>query len=224
LVKARVEAMRVAKANQPLGRGYNTHMHGLLAEYQLDDMGETARAYLLKIMDNLQDVEVWRLKQDNPDDFNHPTVVWRKYQRSLKQKDERDDDKRQKGRRLAKETNEELAAAQERIKELEEELASAQASNGNGKRKSSYEVGLESEVEELKAALAGGGDPITACIVALKAMDKQERVVAVERLARAIGELDAKAAAKAAKPKGKTPKGKGKQGKVARVQRAGAAT
>ena len=53
-------------------------------------MSETARAHILKIMENYADVEEWRAKQEDPGDLNHPSRVWTKYQRSAKQTDERD--------------------------------------------------------------------------------------------------------------------------------------
>src|SRR5262245_38376047 len=72
LMKARAEAMSVAGTNQPMGRGYNAAMSDLLKEYEVDDMSETARAHILKIMGNLAAVEEWRAKQKDPDDLNHP--------------------------------------------------------------------------------------------------------------------------------------------------------
>ena len=76
LMKARAEAMSVAGTNRPMGRGYNTAMAELLAEYKVDDMGETARAHILKIMEHYADVEEWRAKQKDPGDLNHPSRVW----------------------------------------------------------------------------------------------------------------------------------------------------
>jgi len=131
LMKARAEAMSVADTNQPMGRGYNTAMADLLKEYQLDDMGETARAHMLKIMERLADVEEWRAKQKNPSDLNHPSRVWTAYQRhASKARDEQDREKRKTS--PAKETEGQLAVALEeneqlkaRIDELSEELAGA---------------------------------------------------------------------------------------------------
>src|SRR5262245_54911433 len=73
LAKARAEAMAIAGTNQPMGRGYNTKMAELLEEYGLDDMSETARAHILKIMGELDAVEEWRAKQKDPGDLNHPS-------------------------------------------------------------------------------------------------------------------------------------------------------
>jgi len=127
LIKARAEAMWIAQTNVPMGRGYNTAMSGLLAEYKLDDMGETSRAHLLKVMENLAAVEEWRAKQKDPGDLNHPSRVWMKYQRSAKAQDEHVAEKVKRRRSAAKETEGGLAAALERIAELEEERKSGPA-------------------------------------------------------------------------------------------------
>jgi hypothetical protein len=65
--------MYIAQTNKPMGRGYNTAMGELLTEYKLDDMGETARAHILKIMEHYAAVEEWRAKQRDPADLNHPS-------------------------------------------------------------------------------------------------------------------------------------------------------
>ena len=122
LMKARAEAMSTAGTNTPKGRGYNTAMAALLEEYRLDDMGETARADILKIMERYSEVEEWRARQKNPADLNHPSRVWNKYRHSAQQADERTQHKRadaQHKREDAKQTQHELAAALERIEELE---------------------------------------------------------------------------------------------------------
>jgi hypothetical protein len=125
LMKARAEAMATCNTptSRPIGRGYNTAMASLLEEYDLNDMSETARAHILKIMENLAAVEEWRAKQDDPDDLNHPSRVWLKYQRSSTQADERTQKERERRRAERRESaSQELEAAQERIRELEAEL------------------------------------------------------------------------------------------------------
>jgi hypothetical protein len=114
LMKARAEAMYIAQTNQPIGRGYNTAMGELLKEYRLDDMGETARAHILKIMEHYADVEEWRAKQKDPADLNHPSRVWTKFQKSSTAQDEKDKRKRN-------QTSTELAKALEEIERLRAE-------------------------------------------------------------------------------------------------------
>src|SRR5262249_12425188 len=87
LMKARAEAMSIAETNRPIGRGYNTAMAGLLEEYDVNDMSETARAHILKVMENLAAVEEWRVNQPDPDDPNQHPRVWQKVYRSSTQTD-----------------------------------------------------------------------------------------------------------------------------------------
>jgi hypothetical protein len=138
LMKARAEAMSVAETNRPIGRGYNAAMSGLLEEYGVADMSETARAHILKIMENLAAVEEWRAKQPDPDDLNHPSRVWQKFQRSSTQADERTQQLREQRRAERKlSANQELEAAQEQIRELEAEIDA-----------------LKAYIQELEAAIA----------------------------------------------------------------------
>ena len=83
---AHTEAMSVAETNRPIGRGYNTVMSGLLEAYGVDDMSETARAHILKVMENFAAVEEWRTNQPDPDDLNHPSRVWQRTQQERAQR------------------------------------------------------------------------------------------------------------------------------------------
>jgi hypothetical protein len=133
MVQARAEAMAVAETDAPIGRAYCQAMSGLLEEYKLNDMAETARADLLKIMDKFTAVSEWRAKQDDPSDLNHPSTVWRKYSKgSSDEADKKTEKKRAKAKKDQTELEADLAFAQNRIQqlearvqELEEELASA---------------------------------------------------------------------------------------------------
>jgi chromosome segregation ATPase len=98
-------------------------LRDLLVEYKLDDMGETVRAHLLKIMERLADVEEWRAKQKDPGDLNHPSRVWTKYQRtSSAAQDARDQEKAEKKPSAIKELEQRLAAALEEIELLKAEV------------------------------------------------------------------------------------------------------
>ena len=131
---ARSEAMYVAEANQPGGRRYNTEMGRLLAKYDLHDIGKTARAHLLRVMDHLTDVEEWRSRQETPDDFNHPTSVWQRYSKSSKAHDHKTKKKRDNSpAALIKELKAELEQLAARNVELEEE-AKRKPEVINGKR------------------------------------------------------------------------------------------
>ena len=80
LVKARVEAMVLAKTNRPIGKRYTAKMSEFLKTYGLDDIDQTTRAHLLKIMEALPEVEVWRKQEKCLEDLNSPSWVWRKFQ------------------------------------------------------------------------------------------------------------------------------------------------
>ena len=126
LLKARSEAMALAGTNQPMGRGYNTAMAGLLKEYGLGDMGETARAHMLKIMERYAEVEEWRARQKDPGDLNHPSRVWAKFQAASRRVDERHQEKAGTPS-LAKQTADELAAAIEDNAAKDQEIAALKA-------------------------------------------------------------------------------------------------
>ena len=84
LVKARVEAMALAKTNRPIGKRYTAKMSEFLITYGLEDIDQTTRAHLLKIMAALPEVESWRKREKQPEDLHSPSWVWRKFQRSEK--------------------------------------------------------------------------------------------------------------------------------------------
>lgn len=84
LVKARVEAMALAKTNRPIGKRYTAKMSEFLKTYGLDDIDQTTRAHLLKIMAALPEVESWRKREKYPEDLHSPSWVWRKFQPSNK--------------------------------------------------------------------------------------------------------------------------------------------
>jgi hypothetical protein len=87
LVKARVEAMALAKTNRPIGKRYTAKMSEFLKTYGLGDIDQTTRAHLLKIMAALPEVEAWRNREKYLEDLNSPSWVWRKFQLSNKRHD-----------------------------------------------------------------------------------------------------------------------------------------
>jgi len=90
LVKARGEAMAMGQTNRPVGRRYTVKMSELLKSYGLDDLKESARADLLKIMAALPEVEAWRERQDHPEYQNNPSGVWRKFRLFIRLQDKRE--------------------------------------------------------------------------------------------------------------------------------------
>jgi hypothetical protein len=70
------------------------HMGTLLRFYHLDTLDKSDRSPLIKIMEKLDEVEVWRELQANKDDLNNPQVVWDGFRtKSAHGKDERTKEK-----------------------------------------------------------------------------------------------------------------------------------
>jgi hypothetical protein len=45
----------------------------------LDIIDGAARSYLLRIMDNLEEVQAWLSARPNPDRLNHPKTIWKAF-------------------------------------------------------------------------------------------------------------------------------------------------
>jgi hypothetical protein len=126
LMEGRLWAQHVAKTNKPEGKGYVIAFGEWLKRFKVDDMDESDRAKLLKLMEERPAVEEWRaqLPDNERRSLNHPVTVWRKWTAATKVKKPRARtagvSATEHGR--ARATIEELQA---RIDELEEELAAA---------------------------------------------------------------------------------------------------
>jgi len=121
LMEGRVFAMQVAGVNTPQGRGYVTAYAEWLHKYRVDDMDKSVRAKLLNIMEERPAIEEWRatLAINDRRRLNNPDVVWRKWQAATKVK------KPKKRTGEAGRATAHLEEANERISELEQELATA---------------------------------------------------------------------------------------------------
>jgi hypothetical protein len=77
----RQEAMRKAQTNKPAGKAYSKAFSDWLHIHQFDDLDKSDRAKLLKIVDELEDVEAYRasLSPAERGRLNHPNSVWRAY-------------------------------------------------------------------------------------------------------------------------------------------------
>ena len=82
LVCAQTEAMIIAKVVKPEGRRYAEVMSNLLRAYDLADMDDATRHHAIHIMQNLNTVSAWRMKQKDSERLNHPTTIWRQYVKS----------------------------------------------------------------------------------------------------------------------------------------------
>jgi hypothetical protein len=67
---------------------YNEAFSALLNEYRLDDIEQVARKDLFSIMDELGALNRWRDNQRDSTRLNHPTTVWRQFNKSDEHKAE----------------------------------------------------------------------------------------------------------------------------------------
>lgn len=135
LMEGRHWAMQQAGVNTPQGKGYILAYGEWLKRFKIADMHEADRTKLLQLMEDRPGVEEWRATLPDKDrrELNHPTSVWRKYRAATKVKKPKPRSAGVSGTeherakviiaelqaRIA-ELEEELAAARERIKELEQ--------------------------------------------------------------------------------------------------------
>jgi hypothetical protein len=70
-------AMARAGTSEPRGKAYNQHFGHWLHENRLDDFDASDRAKLMRLMDELAEVEAWRasLPPDTQQKLNHPSAV-----------------------------------------------------------------------------------------------------------------------------------------------------
>ena len=86
LAAGRAEAMRTANTNRPRGAKYNRAFGDVLKREQLgtDELDSATRNQLLKIEENKAEIEAWRerLEPTQRLKLNHPSAIWRHWQRT----------------------------------------------------------------------------------------------------------------------------------------------
>jgi hypothetical protein len=84
LLIGRREAMRIACSNRPIGGRYRQAFTWWLRENGFSDLEKRTRADLLRTMECLEQIELWRagLKEDDRLRINHPTTIWRRWSAS----------------------------------------------------------------------------------------------------------------------------------------------
>jgi hypothetical protein len=89
IVECRRLAMLEAGTNAPYGRGYTAAFGRLMDHYKFAERikDKADRQKLVAIMDNLPDVEAWRatLSPDDKRRWNHPTTVFRQWEKARKE-------------------------------------------------------------------------------------------------------------------------------------------
>ena len=74
-------AQRIAGTNRPQGKAYNMAFGEWLQKYKFDDMDKGDRSRLFAVMDNLGQIEEWRMTLTLTErlKLNHPNAVLRKW-------------------------------------------------------------------------------------------------------------------------------------------------
>ena len=75
-------AMQQAGTNRPEGKGYNLCFGEWTKRNKVDDMDKDDRSRLFQMMDNLPQIEDWRMNRLTISErlkLNHPATVWRKW-------------------------------------------------------------------------------------------------------------------------------------------------
>lgn len=75
-------AMQQAGTNRPEGKGYNLCFGEWMKRNKVDDMDKGDRSRLFQMMDNLPQIEDWRMNRLTISErlkLNHPATVWRKW-------------------------------------------------------------------------------------------------------------------------------------------------
>src|SRR4051794_39452839 len=79
LVMVRAKAFEVSGTTNVKSPHYQDAIREELKRTGLDVIHKTTRSYLLKIMDNLSDVEAWLAERPNPERLNHPKTIWKAF-------------------------------------------------------------------------------------------------------------------------------------------------
>lgn len=167
LLEGRRWAMRIAGAERPEGKGYNTAFAEWLKRYHVDDMDKSDRAKLLQIMEERPAVEEWRatLTATERRHLNNPVIVWRKWSAANRVKKPKSRTAGFSASEMGR-ARDHIEQQSERIAELEQELATAKETTVA--KLEAYIAELEGYIAKLEAELEKAGltvparDPITA--------------------------------------------------------------
>lgn len=79
LVMVRDKAIEVSGTAKTSSQAYRDAIGEELNRTGLDIIDGAARSYLLRIMDNLEEVQAWLSARPNPDRLNHPKTIWKAF-------------------------------------------------------------------------------------------------------------------------------------------------
>jgi regulator of replication initiation timing len=168
----RQQAMHEAGTNQPKGRGFNVVFGKWLKDHKFDDMDESDRAKLFKIMESRAEVEAWRetLTLTDKMRLNHPSSVYRKWKGASEVGDEPKENKQRrlvpqaKAEQLQARVDEllqELEQLRERITELEQENANLHDRLDKAAKPSKPTPNLKGKERKTEPASKAETDPLT---------------------------------------------------------------
>jgi hypothetical protein len=80
LVMIREKSFEVSGTTNVTSQAYRDAIGEELKQTGLHVVEKSTRSYLLKIMDNLSDVEAWLAERPNPDRLNHPKTIWKAFE------------------------------------------------------------------------------------------------------------------------------------------------
>jgi hypothetical protein len=79
----RQQAMRTAGINKPQGKKYAAAINAGLEEHGFRAMPYPVRTACCRLVDNLQEIELWRASVPDGEKWNHPHVLVRKWRRAF---------------------------------------------------------------------------------------------------------------------------------------------
>jgi hypothetical protein len=91
LVMVRDKAIEVAGTTKTNSQTYRDAIGEELKRTRLETIDKSTRSYLLKIMDNLEEVQAWLAERTNTDRLNHPKTIWKAFQEQFEDEEWCDD-------------------------------------------------------------------------------------------------------------------------------------
>lgn len=120
----RTEAIYTSQAKGPSGQRYSRAFSAWLKSNGFEDLHETTRAHLLKIMDEFDAVDAWRdtLDEDKWQKWNHPSTVWQHFNAWKRREGKQDKPPRQTQRAANVVLQAENDSLNQRVQDLETEI------------------------------------------------------------------------------------------------------
>ena len=79
LIMVRDKAIELSGTTETNSQAYRDAIGEELKRTGLDTIDKSTRSYLLRIMDNLEEVQAWLAERINTDRLNHPKTIWKAF-------------------------------------------------------------------------------------------------------------------------------------------------